>query len=88
MTTAKVSAILTRHNLRPELITSVTVAHLPGGEPVIALYQASTATPVHSAVKIADRLAAELEWAGLSGIASRIREEIEKIYAERKEAGS
>ena len=87
MTTAKVSAILARHNLQPEPITSVTVAHLPGGEPVIALYQASSATPVHSAVNMADRLAVELEWAGVSGIASRIREELEKIDAERKGAG-
>lgn len=86
MFTAKMNAVLARYNLRPEPITSVTVAHLPGGEPAIAISQASTAAPVRLTVKMAEQLVMELDRAGLSDIADRIREENVKASVGRSQA--
>jgi hypothetical protein len=75
----KVRPALAQYNLRPDPITGVAVANLPGSEPVIALSQASADTPIYLVPDIAERLAAELEQLGMTDVARRISDEIAKV---------
>jgi hypothetical protein len=82
----RLTAILAKYNLQPEAILGVSSANLPAGEPVISLTQASRAAPAYLAPHMAELLAMELEHAGQSEVASRIKKEVEKARAQEPKA--